>query len=257
MQEWTDEDLARLPVRDGVRQRGQAPTRLETFCDAAFAFAVTILVISGGVPGSYEKLIMALKDAPAFAASFAAIAAFWSAHRQWGQRYGLEDRPAVVLSLSMVFVMLVYVYPLKMVFQALAAWASGGALPATFTIRTLQELRGLFIIYGLGFAAQAAMMGLLYAHTLRVPYLRLDAGERLRTRHKVESWVVMLATGITSALWAGFMPDPLGAFAGFVYSALAVVMPVLATRQERRVRESETTRDERHLREEVSADRVT
>lgn len=234
MQEWTDEELARLPVRDGVRQRGQAPTRLETFCDAAFAFAVTILVISGGsVPGSYQELIAALKDAPAFAAGFAAIAAFWSAHRQWGQRYGLEDRPAVLLSLAMVFVMLVYVYPLKMVFAALAAWASGGALPATFTIRTLAELRGLFIIYGLGFAAQSALMALLYAHTLRVPLLRLDAGERLRTRHKVVSWLVSLGTGLLSALWAGVMPDRLGVFAGFVYALLAVIMPIVATRQAR------------------------
>lgn len=240
MQDWTDDDLARLPVRDGVRQRGLAATRLETFCDAAFAFAVTILVISGGgVPDSYQGLLAALKDVPAFAASFAAIAAFWSAHRQWGQRYGLEDRPSVLLSLAMVFVMLVYVYPLKMVFSALAAWASGGALPATFTIRTLEELRGLFIIYGLGFAAQSTMMALLYAHTLQVPRLRLDAGERLRTRHKVESWAVMLATGLLSALWAGVMPDPLGVFAGFVYATLALTMPIQATRQERQARRLE------------------
>lgn len=240
MQDWTDDDLARLPVRDGVRQRGLAATRLETFCDAAFAFAVTILVISGGgVPDSYQGLLAALKDVPAFAASFAAIAAFWSAHRQWGQRYGLEDRPSVLLSLAMVFVMLVYVYPLKMVFSALAAWVSGGALPATFTIGTLAELRGLFIIYGVGFAAQAGMLALLYAHTLRVPHLRLDVGESLRTRHKVESWVVMLATGLLSALWAGVMPDPYGAYAGFVYALLSVAMPVLATRQERQARRLE------------------
>jgi len=198
---------------------------------------VTILVISsGGVPASYQELITALKDTPAFAASFAAIAAFWSAHRQWGQRYGLEDRPALLLSLAMVFVMLVYVYPLKMVFASLAHWASGGVLPATFTIRTLAELRGLFIIYGLGFAAQSAMMALLYAHTLRVPCLRLDAAERRRTRDKVESWGILLGTGLLSALWAGVMPDPLGAFAGFVYATLAVTMPIMATRQERRER---------------------
>lgn len=237
MQTWTDEELARLPVRDGVRQRGLAPTRLETFCDAAFAFAVTILVISsGGVPASYQELITALKDTPAFAASFAAIAAFWAAHRQWGQRYGLEDRPAVLLSLAMVFVMLVYVYPLKMVFAALASWASGGALPAKFTISTASELRGLFIIYGLGFAAQAAVMALLHAHALRVEHLRLDAGERLRTRHKVASWLVSLGTGLLSALWAAVMPDRLGVFAGFVYMLLAVIMPILATRQERQAR---------------------
>lgn len=231
---WTDEELARLPVRDGVRQRGQAPTRLETFCDAAFAFAVTILVISsGGVPDSYRELVEALKDVPAFAASFAAIAGFWSAHRQWGQRYGLEDRLAVFLSLGMVFVMLVYVYPLKMVFGSLAAWLSNGYLPAKFSLGTVAELRGLFVVYGLGYAAQSGMMALLYAHALRSPGLRLDAGERLRTRHKLESWVVMASTGLLSAGWALLLTGRAGSFAGFAYALLAVVMPVLATRQAR------------------------
>lgn len=126
MNEWTDEKLAELPVRDQVRQRGLAATRLEAFCDAAFAFSVTILVIStGGVPGSYAELLDALRDVPAFAASFAAIAGFWAAHRMWSQRYGLEDRTSTFLSLAMVFVMLIYVYPLKMVFGALASWLSG------------------------------------------------------------------------------------------------------------------------------------
>ena len=35
---WTDESLAKLPVKKGFRLRGHAMTRLETFCDAAFAF---------------------------------------------------------------------------------------------------------------------------------------------------------------------------------------------------------------------------
>jgi len=231
---WTDAELAALPVRDGVRQRGLGATRLDAFCDAAFAFAVTILVIStGGVPRSYADLMRALRDVPAFAASFAAIAAFWGAHRQWGQRYGLDDRPSTVLSLSMIFVMLVYVYPLKMVFAALAAWVSRGWLPATFTIERIEDLLGLFIVYGLGFAAQSGLMVLLHAHALRVPELRLDEAERLRTRHRIQSWLVMGGTGVLSALWAGCVPGRPGIFAGFVYAGLAVVMPVLATWQER------------------------
>lgn len=39
-------DLSNLPVRDHFRLRGEAMTRLETFVDAAFAFAVTLLVVS-------------------------------------------------------------------------------------------------------------------------------------------------------------------------------------------------------------------
>lgn len=64
---WTDAELAGLPVKNHVRQRGLQMTRLETFIDAAFAFTVTLLVISSdGIPGSYDELVHALKVAPAF-----------------------------------------------------------------------------------------------------------------------------------------------------------------------------------------------
>ena len=50
---WTNEALASLPDKNGIRQRGMDMTRLETFTDAAFAFAVTLLVISvDDVPGN-------------------------------------------------------------------------------------------------------------------------------------------------------------------------------------------------------------
>ena len=42
---YTAQQLAAMPVRDGFRQRGEDMTRLETFTDAAFAFAVTLLVV--------------------------------------------------------------------------------------------------------------------------------------------------------------------------------------------------------------------
>ena len=116
MTEWTDDRLAALPVRGGLRQRGLEMTRMETFCDAAFA------------------------------ASFAAIAGFWLGHRAWSSNYGLDDALATILSLMMVFVMLVYVYPLKMMFSAFASFASGGWLPASFVITRRSDLLGLFVI---------------------------------------------------------------------------------------------------------------
>ena len=64
--------------KQGFQLRGTEVTRLETFIDAAFAFAVTMLVISvGDIPNNYQELILALKGIPSFAASFASIAIFW------------------------------------------------------------------------------------------------------------------------------------------------------------------------------------
>lgn len=65
---WSEEELEKLPKKQGFRLRGLEMTRLETFIDAAFAFAITILVISiGELPKNYGELVNALKDAPAFA----------------------------------------------------------------------------------------------------------------------------------------------------------------------------------------------
>jgi len=74
----TDEDLSKLPQQNGFYLRGTEMTRLETFLDAAFAFATTMLVISiGEIPKNYPELILALKDIPSFLLSFLVIMIFW------------------------------------------------------------------------------------------------------------------------------------------------------------------------------------
>ena len=81
---------------DGFRERGGEVTRIEAFVDAAFAFAMSMLVISvGTIPDSIPKLLEALKGTPAFAACFAQLAVFWYAHMKWSRRYGLDDRGSV------------------------------------------------------------------------------------------------------------------------------------------------------------------
>lgn len=236
---WTKEQLAALPVQDGVRQRGVAITRLETFCDAAFAFAVTLLVIgAGGIPKSYPELILALKGVPAFAASFSIIAWFWWSHRTWSRRYGLEDGPTTLISLVFVFVMLIYVYPLRMVFSGFAAWASGGWLPTEFVMTDAKDMLGLFAVYGLGFAAQTAMLLLLHLRVLKVgAILDLDEVERLRTRYGVTQNLVLALTGIASALWAIALPYQVGIYAGFLYMTLPITMPLLAIKYAKRIDE--------------------
>jgi hypothetical protein len=55
-------DLDSLPRLAGFRLRGIAMTRLETFIDAAFAFAITMLVIATQqIPDDIEILLAAFK----------------------------------------------------------------------------------------------------------------------------------------------------------------------------------------------------
>ncbi len=232
MHDWTEEALSELPIRGGFRLRGLEMTRLETFTDAAFAFATTMLVISmSGIPESVGDLVHALKEVPAFLASFATIASFWNAHRRWSRRFGLEDGWSTLISLALVFVMLIYVYPLKMVFGALFFWISGGALPLGNFRFIATELPTLFVVYGIGFFALTGLISLLYVRALRAAnQLLLDERERVLTRSDVVSFSVMAATGLASAMAAGFLPVRLGVWAGFAYATLPITMPWIAIR---------------------------
>lgn len=132
-------------AKDGFRLRGAEMTRTEAFTDAAFAFAVTLLVISiDAVPTSYREMVEALLGVPAFALSFALLLVFWHGHWEWSRRFGLEDRPSIVLSATLVFIALVYVHPLKYVSNLFMSWLSRGTISPGVRIEGIGELYGIF-----------------------------------------------------------------------------------------------------------------
>ena len=134
---WTEKELEGLTVEDRFRLRGLEVTRLDTFVDAAFAFVLTLLVISfDAIPSNYPEMLTAVKRIPGFGASFAILMMFWLQHRLWSRWYGLENLKTILLSLTLIFVMLVYVYPLRMLFEGLFSNLTGGYLSASYQIDT-------------------------------------------------------------------------------------------------------------------------
>lgn len=192
------------------RIRGAQPTRIDAFVDAALAFAVTLLVVAGGhVPESAEALATAMRGVPAFAAAFLLLSRLWLGHRQWSRRYGIEDAVSVRPSLALVFVMLVYVYPLRMVAELVIALCSGGALVEHgIAIRSATEMRFVYITFGAGYAIASGLFALLYRHALvRADALALDAAERIRTRRSIARYVLFAGIGLLSILLS--LPLPL------------------------------------------------
>ena len=177
--------LARLP--DGFLERGANVTRLEAFVDAAFAFAVTLLVISlNSIPETIQGMVEALKGVPAFAASFSQIVMFWSAHAAWSRRFGLDDHGSQRLSLLLVFLVLVYVYPLKILFASFFYWISRGWFPQVAVIQTLGDLQSMFVMYGIAFGTLSLCMAALNRHALRAAVTPpLDESERSATRGEI------------------------------------------------------------------------
>ena len=105
--------------------RGDNMTRIETFVDAAFAFAFTMLVISiDEIPKTPPELFELSRDIPAFVSSALIIGAVWLAHAKWSRTFGLQDSITVYLSLALVILMLVFVYPIKLMMQATVLYIS-------------------------------------------------------------------------------------------------------------------------------------
>lgn len=220
--EWTEAALNGLAVEQGFRLRGLEVTRLDTFIDAAFAFVLTLLVISfDEIPSNSAELLDAVKRTPAFAASFATLMIFWLQHRNWSRRYGLENSQTVVLSLTLIFVVMVYVYPLRMVFEGMFFSLSDGYLPASYRFETYPDLRAMFVVYSVGFLAMSLILSRLYRAALsNRDILALNSIERRTTKASVQRWALAAGAGSLSIVLALFVPDDWITIAGYMYFAL-------------------------------------
>ena len=120
-------DLDALPRLRGFRLRGMQMTRLETFIDAAFAFAISMLVIAAQqIPDDVASLLAAFKNVPTFICSIAVLGIFWRGHWLWSRRYGLEDSVSILISWAMIVTILIFIYPLKAIFGSMWAFLSNG-----------------------------------------------------------------------------------------------------------------------------------
>ena len=132
-------ELDALPRLGGFRLRGIAMTRLETFIDAAFAFAITMLVIATQqIPDDIETLLAAFKNVPAFVASIIVLGIFWRGHWLWSRRYGLEDGVSIFISWAMIVTMLSTSTRLKR-FSVLCGFCSAAVASVMYLARILNR----------------------------------------------------------------------------------------------------------------------
>ena len=193
--------------------RDPATSRLDNFVDAAFAFALTLLVIAGAERGfDYAELIDSMRRIPAFIVGSALIGLFWFAHVGWRRAGGRNGALSVVLSLALVLTVLVYVHPMRLMAAAFVDFLGDGEVRQGFSPR------GLFTIYGLGFGTMAALVWGLYARARSTGALApADVDVPV-------IWALMAAAGMLSALLAQF--DSTMLFAPWIYTLLSVAVPL-------------------------------
>jgi len=207
--------------------RGEGMTRIEVFIDAAFAFAVTILVISfDRIPQTFDEIMLAVKGIPAFAASVTQLVWIWYEYTRWGERFGLKDSGTVALSALLLMIILIYIYPMKIMFAGLFAWLSGGYFPSEFAINSVAELTQMFTFLGFGFFALSANFVLMYRHAVaRQSLLRLSDYEIYETNTAAIVWAGAALIGLLTVLLAQTFPPQLVVFSGFALSLLGAWIP--------------------------------
>src|SRR5919112_4637900 len=130
---------------EDFRWRGQDVSRIEGFSDAVFAFAVTLLVVSLEVPKTFDELLATMRGFFAFAICFALLLSVWYDHYKFFRRYGLKDTPTRWLNSTLLFLMLLYVYPLKFLFTMLIdEWLGFGSSEMI----EASQIPLLLVIYG-------------------------------------------------------------------------------------------------------------
>src|SRR5579864_3848872 len=205
------------------RWRSGEITRLEAFCDVIFGFALTLLVVSLEVPRNYAELMEAMRGFVPFAVCFAQLVMIWRAHYIFSRRYGLEDSYTVFLNVTLLFVVLFYVYPLKFVFTSLFLELIGAFVPNSLTDG---QASVVVRIYAVGFASVFTLFLLMYAHAYRLRRaLELSAVEVLETRNAVQENSLMVLIAALALFLALRHP----AWSGWSYALIGPVLTVHGT----------------------------
>ncbi len=215
-------------------------TRIETFVDAAFAFALTMLVISvENIPQTPNELLLLSKDIPAFLVSGLLIGFIWYRHSQWSRQFGQQDRTTIFLSMCLVMLMLIFLYPVKMVFIGMFAWLSNGYLLNHAYNITLEELSNLFVYYAAGFICLAVIFYFFHWNTLKhADALRLTRYERYFCKTESYYSIIIVMVAILSAILAKTLSGRAIIISGFVYVILFVIGPTF-----RAVRDKKAPKD--------------
>jgi uncharacterized membrane protein len=220
---------------DRLRWRGHDVSRLEGFSDTVFAFALTLLVVALEVPHDYEKLMQLMMGFPAFACCFAVLIWIWAQHNSFFRRYGLQDAYTMTLNAALLFVVLLYVYPLKFMFDSMFAHF----LPTGREAPPMQpyQLANASAVYAGGFIALFVVFALLYHHAYASrEKLALSELDVFDARTAIGHQIVSISVGVLSLLIAAFAPLQLAPLSPTVFFLLGPGHWIYGARSGRRRR---------------------
>ena len=217
--------MASIKRKTGIiRWRSNEPSRLETFSDAVFAFALTLIIVSIEVPKSFDALVETMKGTLSFAVCFALLFQIWNNQNLFFRRYALKNTYIMILNAILLFVVLIYTYPLKFLSMLLFSFSDGKYVQDghEFTMIRESQLQPLMIIYGIGLFAIYGLFYLMYRHVDQHQLdLELSPAEQFVTKSLTGINLICMCICLTAIFVALILPGDPGK-SGFIYFLLPV-----------------------------------
>ncbi|WP_421873851.1 TMEM175 family protein [Marinoscillum sp.] len=225
------------------RYRGKNQTRVEAFTDAAFALGITLIVLSSSVPHTFDELWGSLKDVLPFGLCVVLVMVIWYQHYIFFLRYGLQDLRTISYNTFLIFLILIYVYPLKFLFVILFDLYSGlltgndQIIRYTFSeVIAMGDTKYLMIIYGVGAMLIFGTFCLMYKHALKKrDELELDEYEVFETVTMLKVNMFLAVVPLISTLIAitGLFGNWNFLASGLTYMIYPPLMIITGARRER------------------------
>jgi uncharacterized membrane protein len=217
--------------KNAIRWRSNEPTRLETFSDAVFAFAVTLIIVSLEVPKSFDELFETMKGFVSFGVCFALLFLIWNNQNIFFRRYGIVDAYITFLNGVLLFLVLIYTYPLKflftLVFSGDNTYLSHGE---KLSMIRADQVPTLMYIYHTGYTMIYLLFYLMYRHAHKfAEKLELTPFELFETKSQMYMDLLNGLIGVLAILLTFLLPVDFKGASGYVYFLLPVVYPIFFT----------------------------
>lgn len=151
------------------KTRSYSPSRLENFSDAVFAFSITLLMISLEVPKNFTQILELSDELIAFAVTIVPLFIIWQQHRQFFRRYGLDDNKILICNTVLLFIVLIFIFPLKFLSLFLVRFYSSlmfGTETVFGTMINGEQVPMLMVYYGIGALGLVFIFSRFYNHAL-------------------------------------------------------------------------------------------
>lgn len=220
--------------KNSIRWRSHEPTRLETFSDAVFAFAVTLVIVSLEVPKTFDELFETMKGFLSFGACFIILFLIWNSQNIFFRRFGITDAWTSALNGALLFLVLTYTYPLKFLFSLVFSGNVTINHGQRMAMISDAQVPTLMYVYDTGYALIYLLFYLMYKHAHRhAEKLELTPYEVFETKSQMYLNIINTMIGVLGIVITIILPQGFKGASGYTYMLIPVAYWLFFSQRER------------------------